>query len=166
MKTVSVATAFLLVICLAVGLAACGGGGPAAGKIAFACPSDVHEYGLRGFDICVMNADGSDQVNLTRESASGHSPAWSPDGTRIAFASNRDGNGEIYVMNADGSGQTRLTDNPAAEAFPAWSPDGSRIAFVSGRDGNLEVYVMNADGSGQTNLTDNPATDGSAAWSP
>ena len=85
---------------------------------------------------------------------------------RIAFASNRDGNAEVYVMNADGSGQTNLTNNPASDAVATWSPDGTRIAFASYRDGNSEVYVMNADGSGQVNLTNNPAGDGSPAWSP
>ena len=58
-------------------------------------------------------------------------PAWSPDGRKIAFVSDRDGNSEIYVMNADGSGQRRLTRNPAYDADPAWSPDGRTIAFVT-----------------------------------
>jgi len=100
-------------------------------------------------------------------------PAWSPDGTRIAFQSNRDLNYEIYVMNADGTGQTRLTDNyPTPDWSPAWLPDGSRIAFVRDEDfgperrGNLEIYVVNADGTGQTRLTSNYANDGAPAWSP
>ena len=91
--------------------------------------------------------------------------ANSPAG-RIAFASDRDGNFEIYVMNADGSGVTRLTNNPASDGAPAWSPDGSRIAFVSERDGNVEIYVMNADGTGQTRLTNNPDGDQVPVWSP
>jgi Tol biopolymer transport system component len=49
-------------------------------------------------------------------------PAWSPDGSRIAFESYRDGNFEIYVMNADGSGQTRITNNTANDESPDWSP--------------------------------------------
>jgi hypothetical protein len=85
---------------------------------------------------------------------------------RIAFASDRDGNFEIYVMNADGSGVTRLTNNPADDRFPSWSPDGKRIAFTSDRDGNREIYVMNADGSGVTRLTNSPAPDGVPSWSP
>ncbi len=92
--------------------------------------------------------------------------AWSPDGRRIAFTSDRDGNAEIYVMNADGSGQTRLTDNSAWDDAPQWSPDGKRIAFESDRDGDDEIYVMNADGSGQTNLTNNSAYDAGPHWSP
>ena len=87
---------------------------------------------------------------------------------KIAFSSDRDGNGEIYVMDADGSNLTRLTNNPANDGFfgVAWSPDGTRIAFVSERDGNWEIYVMNADGSGLSRVTDNLAVDQNPAWSP
>ena len=105
-------------------------------------------------------------IRLTDNDAFDAAPAWSPDGRRIAFDSDRDGNWQIYVMNADGSGVTSLTDNDAPEGFPAWSPDGRRIAFESTRDGNPELYVMNADGSGVTRLTFNNARDWSPAWSP
>ena len=92
--------------------------------------------------------------------------AWSANGRKIAFMSERDGNAEIYVMNADGSGQTRLTNNPGFDADPTFSPDG-RIAFNSTRDGGKpELYVMNGDGTGQTRLTFDPASDRQADWSP
>jgi len=55
---------------------------------------------------------------------------WSPDDRRIAFASDRDGNSEIYVMNADGSNAVRLTYNDATDRYPGWSPDGSKIVFT------------------------------------
>jgi hypothetical protein len=84
--------------------------------------------------------------------------------TKLAFASNRDGNSEIYTMNPDGSGVTRLTTNPALDATPAWSPDGGQIAFTSTRNGNSEIYVMNADGSAQTRVTSHPASDTSPGW--
>ena len=109
-------------------------------------------------------------THLTYDDADDGSPAWSPDGQRIAFNSNRDGNYEIYVMNADGSGLTRLTHHDADDYAPAWSPDGQRIAFDSDREENGEIngeiYVMNADGSGLTRLTHHDASDYSPAWSP
>jgi Tol biopolymer transport system component len=85
---------------------------------------------------------------------------------KLAFASDRDGNFEIYVMDTDGGGQLRLTESPGEDYSPAWSPDGSRLAFVSTRDGNAEIYLMNADGTGQTRLTNNTAGDLSPVWRP
>jgi len=69
-----------------------------------------------------MNADGGAPTRLTKNTAVDQSPAWSRDGRRIAFTSDRDGNREIYVMNADGSGQTRLTHDPAEDDTPSWRP--------------------------------------------
>ena len=86
--------------------------------------------------------------------------------SRIAFATNRDGNWEIYVMNADGSDPHNVTNNPAIDSHPSWSPNGSKIAFQSERDGNLEIYAMNSDGSEQVRLTNDRGTDHSPAWSP
>ncbi|UCE97421.1 MAG: PD40 domain-containing protein [Dehalococcoidia bacterium] len=74
-------------------------------------------------DIHVMNADGSNQINLTNNPFSRDSrPIWSPDDSMIAFISNRDGNNEIYVMNADGSNVTRLTNNSMSDDYPMWLP--------------------------------------------
>ena len=86
-------------------------------------------------------------------------PAWSPDGRKLAFVSRRDGNSEIYVINADGSEQENLTQHPARDSHPSWSRDGRKLAFVSRRDGNSEIYVMNADGSGLRNVTRAPSND-------
>ena len=76
-----------------------------------------------------MNADGSGQRNADAQPGGRQRSAWSPDGQKIAFRSDRDGNSEIYVMNADGSGQRNLTHNAARDGDPAWSPDGRKIAF-------------------------------------
>ena len=132
------------------------------GKIAF------HRVVGR-FAIFTINPDGSGLTMLTSTLSNNENPAWSPDGSKIVFMSDRDGNFEIYSMNADGSGQTRLTNNTSADEFPAWSADGTKIVFTSNRDGNVgnfEIYSMNADGSGQTRLTNNPASDFAPAWSP
>lgn len=98
-------------------------------------------------------------------------PAWSPDGTRLAFVSYRSGGSDIYVVNADGSGLRNLSPNdfPAAtfESSPAWSPDGTRIAFSSDRDGFRTIWSMRADGSDMVQLTrDIDARDDEPSWSP
>src|SRR5262245_57550310 len=108
---------------------------------------------------------------IYRSSASTHSAKTRPNAIaasagKIAFASDRDGNLEIYLMDTDGGVQTRLTENPGEDYSPAWSPDGKRLAFVSTRDGNAEIYVMNADGTNQTRLTNNTASDLHPAWAP
>jgi Tol biopolymer transport system component len=110
------------------GLSANGDGANAAipginGRIAF------ETYRDGNYEIYAMQSDGSNPTNLTnRPSSTDFHPVWSPDGTQIAFVSDRDGqfNTEIYVMNADGSNQTRLTNNEAADRDPSWSPDGSK----------------------------------------
>jgi Tol biopolymer transport system component len=84
----------------------------------------------------------------------------------IAFASDRDGNSEIYVMNGDGSQQVNITNNEAADQDPWWSPDGARLAFSSLRSGSPGLFIMNADGSDVKQLTEGPAEEGSPRWSP
>jgi TolB protein len=79
-------------------------------------------------------------------------PIYSPDGSRIAFTTNRDGNPEIYVMNRDGSNLRRMTNNPAIDVTPTWSPTGNQLAWVSDRTGQPHIYVMNVDGTGQRQL--------------
>ena len=114
----------------------------------------------------VMSSDGSGERNLTRalgdplpqrlvgrQTLFGAHPRWSPDGRKIAFLSESDGDLEIYVMNADGSRHRNLTRNEARDSAPAWSPDGEKIAFTRGRDGTSKVYLMNADGSGERRLS-------------
>ena len=115
-----------------------------------------------------MNADGTEQRNLTNTpGVQDQEPNWSPDGGRIAFVSDRDGDYEVYTVRPNGSSVRQLTFNDAFEFRPNWSPDGGQITFTSGRDGDAEVYIMDADGSDQTNVTANPAGgDGNSAWSP
>lgn len=123
------------------------------------------------YEIYVMNQDGSDQVNLSRNGSVDYDPVWSPDGSKIAFVSNRnDENLNIYVMNADGSGQLNLTRTSGLvqNSAPSWSPDGTHIAFGTNRDGNWEVYTMQAATGGDLqNLTNSPGTtDSGPEYSP
>lgn len=91
-------------------------------------------------------------------------PAWSPDGSTIAFASKRSGGFDLYAMSAAGSGTRRLTSTREDDGQPTWSPDGERIAFVRGASGRL--FVMDADGSGARRLTGDEAEENEPAWSP
>ena len=124
-----------------------------------------------GGEVYVMDSDGGDQTRLTNNAARDITPAWSPDGSQVVFASDRDEGGdnfEIYVMDADGGNQTRLTNTAVPEIDPEWSPDGTKIAFASQPESGVQndIYVMNADGSNPVNLTDDAANDGYLGWSP
>ena len=101
-------------------------------------------------DVWVMDADGSNPVNLTGTGEPHGSPSWAPDGALILFSSQRDMNWEVYTMGPQGEDPQNLTRDPGRDMIPAWSPDGAAIAFRSDRDGNQELYVMNSDGSNIT----------------
>jgi Tol biopolymer transport system component len=122
-------------------------------------------FNLDEDNLCTINDDGTWLIPIL-SGRDAFEPAWSPDGTKIAFQSWEHDPSEIYVMDVDGGNLTRLTDNSDYDDYPAWSPDGTKIAFVSDRDGNYEIYVMNADGSDQQRLTNNSAYDLSPIWSP
>nr|QNO45895.1 Tol-Pal system protein TolB [Methanosarcinales archaeon ANME-2c ERB4]QNO53496.1 Tol-Pal system protein TolB [Methanosarcinales archaeon ANME-1 ERB6] len=131
------------------------------GKIAFKSDRDGD------WEIYVMDADGSNVTQLTRNIVNDWSPVWSPDGKRLAFASDRDGDLEIYVMNSDGSNVLKLTDNAIVDLGPSWSPNGKKIAFRSGESvTSTGIYVMNADGSNLKCLALPHAFISNQAWSP
>jgi Tol biopolymer transport system component len=135
------------------------------GKIAFMSTQDGNP------EIYTVNPDGTALTRLTHSDAGDIAPAWSPDGTRIAFGCGIGpetaggfrtvGPSDICVMDADGRGLVRLTNDPVSDGEPTWSPDGSRIAFRRVAD----IYAMQPDGTDITRLT----TDAGAsepAWSP
>jgi len=133
------------------------------GKIAF--QSNRH-----GNNIHTINPTGGTATDLTRSDGNSD-PAFSPDGTRIAFVSGGALGYDIFVMNADGGGRRQLTNTGSADMEPTWSPDGTKIAFVSNTfalDGqsDYEIWVMNADGSDQHPITNNSSSETQPAWSP
>ena len=116
--------------------------------------------GFDNFEIYVMDGDGGSRENLSNHPVDDEDPDWSPDGTKIAFVSPRNGGGEyqIYVMDADGKNQIRLTDGPGAKREPDWSPDGQKIAFSVRSGFNAfvapHIAVMDADGLNRVKFED------------
>jgi TolB protein len=128
---------------------------------------------VRGNDLYVSGADGNDQRRLAQSASS---PAWSPDGRKIAFVHGTGTASDVYVIDGDGSGLRRVTRTATSDEAPVWSPNGRQIALARkipfagiggkpGVGGNFEIFVMNADGSGQRRLTHEAARDYAPAWS-
>jgi TolB protein len=129
------------------------------GRIAFVSNRDGNS------EIYVMDADGSNVTRLTNDGAADIYPAWSPDGSRIAFVSSRPKNASLHIftMRPDGTDVARLNESLWFESDPAWSPDGTRIAFRGDSNG---IWVVNADGSNPVRLTPTSGDPYVPAWSP
>jgi len=148
---------------------------PDGSRIAF----DSTRSGMFRFQVYTMSAELGETANLQQLTTvpNSYSVQWAPNGARLTFLSDRDGNAEVYSMKADGSDVQRLTnsatDNPSTpidesdDLDPSYSPDGTKIVFGSARSGDYEVYTMNAaDGSAVTRLTNSPGFDGRCDWQP
>ena len=149
----------------AVLAAGCGGDDTSSPDLAFVSSRDGD------YAIFVMGASGSGQRRLTPvegelETAESPffqvEPAWSADGTRIAFVSGRTGSADIYVMSADGSGTRRLTATEQNDSHPTWEPSGERLAFA--RDG--EIYLVAEAGGEPERISDVLVEESDPSWSP
>jgi TolB protein len=119
-------------------------------------------------EVYLMNADGSNQTNLTNNLSHDYEAAWSPDKNKIVFVSERDGNPEIYTMNLNGTNLRRLTSSSGqfnnVDRMPNWSSN-EEIAFYSERNGNREIFLMNSDGTNQRKLNIPFGVHGYPRWS-
>ena len=96
----------------------------------------------------VVNADGSNRTRLTTNGDDSN-PIWSHVTNQIVFASDREGNWDIWIVNPDGTGLRQLTNSPNSDVTPTWSVDGQWIFFRSDRDGKWAIWAMKPDGSNQ-----------------
>lgn len=120
------------------------------------------------WEVYVADVDGGEERRLTHNGHAEDHLAWSPDGLRLSYTTDSDGDGfqEVWVMDADGSDPLRLTHGAANDQWASWSPDGARIVFTSDRAGGLDLWVMGTDGTGATRLTGDPRPEIFPEWSP
>ena len=114
-----------------------------------------------------MDPGGGREKRLTFDLGFDTDPAWSPDGTKIAFASARDDPaGDIYVMNTDGSDVQAVTTYDGADTSPAWSPDGKKLVFQTARETEWDLYTINVNGTGEEPIPNGGVSGRSPVWSP
>ena len=114
----------------------------------------------------VADSDGEDTQVALRSNEPIISPAWSPDGTRVAYVSFEKKKPIVYVQNLVNRQRTVIANYKGSNSAPSWSPDGSRLALALSRDGLTQIYVANADGSGLRRLTNSNGIDTEPEFSP
>ena len=143
---------------------------PDGRRLVYALDETVPITGTTGYkdvlSLFVADTTAAVPVRLTTNTDCGDwQPEWSPDGTKIAFASCANSLASIVVIAPDGTGRVALTDGRTLDKHPSWSPDGTRIVFERGEGTGADIWMMSADGTNQVNLTaSNPDFDGNPVW--
>jgi TolB protein len=117
-------------------------------------------------EIIIMDWDGRNQIQLTRNGSINLNPDFSPDGREIIFSSYKRGNPDLFKRALSNTVEVPLSNRKGLNITGSWSPDGSKIALTLSKDGNSEIYTIAKDGSNPTRLTVNPAIEVSPVWSP
>jgi len=118
------------------------------------------------FKLQVADADGHNPVTVLKSKEPLMSPAWAPDGVRLAYVSFERRRPILYMQNVVNGKRSRIAEFDGINSAPAWSPDGTKLALTLSRDGNPEIYVMRLSDSALTRLTRHPAIDTEPAWTP
>ncbi|MBL7703314.1 MAG: PD40 domain-containing protein [Ferruginibacter sp.] len=148
-----------------------GGFSPDGKKIIFSRElkdlNDTSRKAVGNGEIFIMDADGSNEKQLTYRPGYDGGPQFSPDGTKIAFyGKTADGNYEIFLMDADGKNIINLTEDPLEDYSPSWSPDGKWIGYTNGNSKNYDAWIINLETKIKTRLTTQPKRDESPFWQP
>ena len=118
-----------------------------------------------GKEVFVADFDGGSVKQITQNQSINVSPAWSPDGRRIAFTSYLKRNPDLYFIDLEGRNLQRFSSAPGLNLAPSWSPDGKQIALMIGMEGKSEIAVMDANGGNLRKLTKSHGNEASPSWS-
>ncbi len=157
----------LVLLPIAAVCVACGGGSSSKGHLIYEGQNNMRPGGFDIWDVVIDGgvATGA-PVNLTQSAGDDMDADWNQSRGKIAFASNRAGNYDLYTMNADGSNVFQVTNSSHMERLPTWEPNGDHIAYTTDEDGDFEIFKVRPNGNDAGRLTNNNCLDSDPAWSP